>query len=336
MIELSVVVPVYGCRGCLAELHRRLSESVAEVTEDAEFVFVDDRSTDGSWDALLELAADDPRVKLVRLSRNFGQHRAITAGLAESSGRRVVVMDCDLEDRPEEIPRLWAKAAEGNDIVLSVRRRYSKSAFRNLAGRAYRRLANVLAGTDIDPRYRNLSIVSREVVDEFLRFRDHERQYLLILLWLGYEHATIEVEPDPRHIGESSYSFGGLVRVAADGILFQTTRLLRWVIYLGFAVTVIGALLAALLVYNYIVREPPAGWTSLAVIVLIVGGLLLSSFGVVGLYIERIFNQVKGRPLYVVDKRVEGGFGRAPGSAGEVPAVVPEADRPGGETGARV
>jgi dolichol-phosphate mannosyltransferase len=335
MTELSIVVPVYGCHGCLAELHRRLRASVAEVSEDVEFVYVDDRSTDGSWDALLELAAGDPAVKLVRLSRNFGQHRAITAGLAESNGRWVVVMDCDLEDRPEEIPRLYAKAQEGNDIVLTVRRRYSKSAFRNFAGRAYRRLANVLAGTDIDPRYRNLSVISRDVVREFLRFQDHERQYLLILLWLGYEHVTLEVEPDPRHVGTSSYSLGALVRVAADGILFQTTRLLRWVIYAGFAVTAIGAILALLLVYNYLVREPPPGWTSLAVIVLIIGGFLIASFGVLGLYVERIFNQVKGRPLYVVDKRVEGGFG--PGSAGgDEPAVVPEADREHGEPRARV
>jgi len=337
MTELSVVVPVFGCRGCLRELHRRLHESLAEITGDLELIFVDDRSADGSWDELLEIAADDPATRLVRLSRNFGQHRAITAGLAESKGRWVAVMDCDLEDRPEEIPRLYAKAQEGNDVVLTLRRRSNQSPFRRWAGRTYRWFANLLAGTDIDPRYRNLSVISRDVVDEFLRFRDHERQYLLILLWLGFEHATLEVDPDPRHIGHSSYNVRGLFKVAAEGILFQTTKLLRWVIYTGFVVVAIGAVLALLLVYNYLVREPPPGWTSLAVIVLIIGGFMIASLGVLGLYIERIFNQVKGRPLYVVDKRVEGGYAAKPGSAGpEVPAVIPEADRPHDEPGARV
>lgn len=307
MPELSVVIPVYGCRDCLEALHRRLDESLGEITEDFELVFVDDRSTDGSWEALLEVAGSDPRSRLIRLSRNFGQHRAITAGLAETSGRWVVVMDCDLEDRPEDIPGLYAKAQEGFDFVLTARKRRTHSPFRNAASAGYRWLANRLAGTDVEARHRNFSVVSREVVDEMLRFQDQERQYLLILLWLGFEHTTVEIEPDPRFAGRSSYTIPELFRVAADGIFFQTTRLLRWVIYAGFAVTSVGFLLALFLVYNYLVREPPPGWTSLAVITLIIGGFLIASVGVLGLYIEKIFNQVKGRPLYVVSERVVGG-----------------------------
>jgi len=304
MAELSVVVPVYGCRDCLVALHDRLRAVAAEITPDFELVFVDDRSTDGAWAVLLDLARRDPAVRAVRLSRNFGQHPAITAGLAEATGRWVVVTDCDLEDPPEEITRLWAKAQEGNDVVLARRKRRRQSLYRRVGARVYRTLANFLAGADVDPQLTNLSIISRRVVDEFLRLRDQDRQYLLILVWLGFKHETIEVEQDMRYAGRSSYTFRELLRVAADGIFFQTTKLLRWIVYAGFGVAIVGVLLALLLVYNYIQRNPPTGYTSLAVLLLILSGFLIATIGVMGLYVGKIFGQVKGRPLYVVDERV--------------------------------
>ncbi len=307
MPELSVVIPVYGCRECIEALHRRLHESLGEITSDYELIYVDDRSTDGSWQALLDVAGSDPRARLLRLSRNFGQHRAITAGLAEASGAWTVVMDCDLEDRPEDIAKLYAKAREGFDYVLTGRTQYTHSRMRRLGSRMYRSLSRRLVGSEVEPRHRNFSVVSREVVDSLLRLRDQDREYMLLLQWLGYEHTTVEVEQDPRYAGHSSYTWAQLVRLGVDGLFFQTTKLLRWVVYAGFAVTAVGFLLAAFVLFNYLVREPPAGWTSLAVITLIIGGFVISSIGVVGLYIEKIFNQVKGRPLYVVDERVVGG-----------------------------
>ena len=307
MAELSVVVPVYQCRDCLRALQERLVASAERITSDFEIVYVDDRSADGSWDVLLELARKEPRTRLVRLSRNFGQHPAITAGLAEATGEWVVVTDCDLEDPPEEIERLYAKALEGYDFVLARRRRRQQPLFRRLAGNLYRRLANRLAGTDIDPQLTNLSIVSRRVVREFLRLGDQDRQYVLILLWLGYDHAVIDVDQDPRHAGHSSYTFSELVRVALDGLFFQTTRLLRWIVYTGFVAATLGFLLAAAAIYRFIVDDPPQGYTSLAVLILILGGTAIACTGVAGLYVGKIFNQVKGRPLYVVDERVGGG-----------------------------
>jgi polyisoprenyl-phosphate glycosyltransferase len=319
MIELSVVVPVYDCRDCLRALHQRLRHTIEPLTESYELVFVDDRSRDGSWEVLLELAGVDPRVRLLRLTRNFGQHMAITAGLAETSGRWVVVTDCDLEDPPEQIQMLYAKAQRGYDFVLSRRKRRRQSLFRRAGARVYRWLANTLAGTDVDPHLTNLSIASRPVIDAVLRLRDQDRQYILILLWLGYDHAIIEVEQHKRYAGQSAYSFAELVRVAADGIFFQTTRLLRWIVYAGFAIALLGALFALLIVYRYTQSSPPAGWASLAVLVLILSGFIMTSTGVMGLYIGKIFGQVKGRPLYVVDKRIAGGA--------ELPAYEGEAAR---------
>ena len=171
---LSVVVPVYGCAECLPALHARLTDSVAQITDRYELVFVDDRSLDGGWSVLQRLAARDEHVHAFRLTRNFGQDAAITAGLAQAAGEWAVVMDCDLQEAPEDIPRLWAAAGEGYDIVRTVRRGWSHSAFRRTTSRAYRRLT---LETDVRPDYSNLSLLSRRVVDAFLRLKDRDREY---------------------------------------------------------------------------------------------------------------------------------------------------------------
>lgn len=330
-VELSVVVPVYGCEPCLRALHERLVTNVASITDSYELVFVDDRSPDGAWETLVELAEADPHVRLVRFSRNFGQHPAITAGLHEAAGRWVVVTDCDLEDPPEEIPRLYATAQQGYDLVMCRRSQRRQTFFRQLAARIYRRIANFIAKTDIDSEYTNLSILSRRVVDCFLEFRDLDRQYLLMLVWLGFERTTIEVEQADRYAGESSYGFGELVRVAADGIFFETTRLLRWIVYTGFVVAAVGILLGGgLLAYAYLFRSPPPGYTSLGVLIMVMSGVIVISAGVTGLYVGKIFAQVKGRPLYVVDEKI-GQSSTPRGPTHRVDDVV--ADREGDELG---
>ena len=165
MTVLSVVVPVYGCADCLVALHTRLTDSVAGITDGYEFVFVDDRSLDDGWSVLERLAAEDEHVRAFRLSRNFGQDAAITAGLDRARGDWVVVMDCDLQEAPEDIPRLWAAAGEGYDVVRTTRRGWRHSAFRRATSRAYRSLT---LETDVRPDYSNLSLLSRRVVDAFL------------------------------------------------------------------------------------------------------------------------------------------------------------------------
>ena len=307
--ELSVVVAVYGCRGALRVLHERLVASVSEVTSSFELIFVDDRSPDGSWAILTELADADPRVRGFRLSRNFGQHAAITAGLAQSRGRWVVVIDCDLQEPPEAIPALYAKAQEGYDLVHSRRTRSHHSLSRRIASRAYVRLRNVILGTSTDTDHGTLSLLSRKVVDAFLSVRDQHREYLGLLEWLGFEHTTIEIEQSERHEGDSSYTVGQLMRVAIDGLLFQTTVLLRWIVFLGFFVAFGGALLACYLLYYYIFDDPLPGYTSIAVLLLLIGGLIIIMMGVMGLYIGKVFEQAKGRPLFIIDQHARAGSG---------------------------
>jgi len=304
MVELSVVVPVYGCRECLEQLHQELTESVGSITTSYEIVFVDDRSRDGAWAVLKDLAAADQRVKSVRLSRNFGQHAAITAGLAASNGEWTVVMDCDLQDPPEAIPSLYAKAREGFDLVFARRKQRSHSRLRLTAARMYFKLLNTFMDTDIDGAFGTFSILSRKVVDAYLSLGDHERHYLFVLYWLGFEHGVIDFEQKDRAGGKSSYTFQRLLRHAVSGIFFQTTNLLLYIVYLGFVVAGIGLLGAIYLVYLYVVAHPPAGFTSVMVLLLVIGGFIITSTGITGLYIGRVFQQVKGRPLYVVDSVV--------------------------------
>jgi len=298
--ELSVVVPVYGCADCLVALHERLSRSVVEVTERYELVFVDDRSVDGGWEVLRSLARRDPHVRAFRLSRNFGQDAAITAGLAQARGQWAVVMDCDLQEAPEDIPRLCAAAAEGYEIVRSTRRGWRHSAFRRWTSRAYRRLT---LETDVRPDYSNLSLLSRCVIDAFLQLRDRDREYMIALDWLGFDSTTIEIDHAERYAGKSGYTLRGLVRVALDGMFFQSTVLLRVVVLVGFLVALAGTGLAVFEVIDYFVEpgKRVPGFASLAVLTLLLAGFIIFSVGIVGLYVGRIFEQVKDRPLYLID-----------------------------------
>jgi dolichol-phosphate mannosyltransferase len=305
-IELSVVIPVYKCSECLRHLHDRLDLALAQIPGEHEIIFVDDRSPDESWGILRELADQDDSVRVVRLSRNFGQHPAITAGIEFARGRWIVVMDCDLQDPPEEIPRLYARAREGAEIVYARRVGRKGPWFRRMASRMYFRILNASLGTDFDPDYGNFTIISRKVREAFLRFRDKDRHYLMILRWLGYDHASIDVAHAERYAGESAYTLRTLMRFAIDGLFFQSTTLLRWSTYIGFLASLGGVVLAGFFLVNYFLQNTYPGWTSLTVLILVVGGLTITTVGVAGLYIGKIFTQVKDRPLYVVDDVVQG------------------------------
>ncbi len=301
MADLSVVVPVYGCRDCLAPLHQRLVDAIAPINSSFEIVFVDDRSPDGAWTVLEDLASADARVKAIRLSRNFGQHAAITAGLAASDGVWTVVMDCDLQDPPEAIPRLLERARQGFDLVLAKRQQRAQSQVRQALARVYFKVLNTFMGTHLDGSYGTFSVLSRKVVDAYLSLGDQDRHYLFVLNWLGFAQGTIDIEQAERAAGQSSYTLGRLLRHAVAGVFFQTTNLLLYIVYLGFVVAGVGLLWALWLVYLFLTAHPPTGYTSLAVLILVIGGFIIISTGVTGLYIGRVFQQVKGRPIYVVD-----------------------------------
>jgi glycosyltransferase involved in cell wall biosynthesis len=303
-LDLSVVLPVYRCAECIQPLHARLTATLRTLGLSYELIFVDDRSPDGAWQILRELAGGDPQVRAVRLSRNFGQQAAITAGIDASRGAWTVVMDCDLQDPPEVIADLYAKAQQGFDIVLARRKEKKHPFFRLLAARLYFTFLRLFLGVHISGEYGSFSIIAAKVRESFLRVPDRDRHYLPILLWLGFNRATVDYEHGERHAGGSSYSLRALVRLAVEGVFFQTATLLKWIVYFGFCVALAGALLAIALIALAIVVNPPPGWTSLAVLILLVGGFIIVSTGVTGLYIGKIFQQVKNRPLFLIDEEI--------------------------------
>jgi len=311
-VDLSIVIPVYGCSGTLRPLHERLSRVLPTLVERYEIIFIDDRGPEESWAILQKLAQGDPHVIACRLSRNFGQQIATTAGLEQSRGEHVVVMDCDLQDPPEAIEKLLAAANRGFDIVFAKRKTPYRPAVRGFGSRLYFRLIGLLSGYAIDDEIGAFSLISRRVVEAFLKFRERDRQYLMILYWLGFETTTIEYDRAVRAIGKSSYGLGKLIALGLSGMFFMTTRLLHWVVYIGLALAATGSLLALYFVIHWFVAGSATGWTSLIVAQLLIGGLIILCIGIAALYIGKVFEASQQRPLYILQDRVDGGELAAP------------------------
>ena len=298
--DLSVVVPVYGCAACLALLCERVTLAVAPLDLSLELVLVDDRAPDDAWSEIKRLQVTYPAIRGLKLSRNFGQQIAISAGLAAARGRFVVVMDCDLQDPPERIPDLYAKLMEGHDLVMARRVERTHSRDRLWAAKAYFWLLSRLTGRTVDGSYGSFSILARPVVDAYLRFSERDRHHLFILRWLGFNVGVIEYRHDDRAAGRSAYSLSRLLRHAFSGFLFETV-LLRWIVFGGLAFSFTSILAALVLFYRYFVIRSVPGWTSLMVLLLFCTGAILVSLGVIGLYLGKVFEQTKGRPLYLIE-----------------------------------
>lgn len=302
---LSIVTPVYCSATIVAPLVEHIVLAVAPLTADFEIILVEDCSPDDSWTQITVAAQREPRVRGLRFSRNFGQHAAITAGLAHTRGDYVVVMDCDLQDDPAYIPALLAKAREGNDVVLTIKENRYHAWHRNLSARIFATIYNLLAGhRPADPQVGGYSLLTRKVADAFLRIEDSHRHYLLILGWMGFKTAFVQVEHRTRHSGKSTYSFRRLLRHALAGITSQSTVLLKVSIGFGFAYFCAALIGATYLCVSYFLHGYRAGWASTIVLLLASTGLILMAVGILGIYIGNIFEQVRRRPLYLVQDQV--------------------------------
>ncbi|MCA3238979.1 MAG: glycosyltransferase family 2 protein [Curvibacter sp.] len=300
---LSVVVPVYGCRECLKDLCSRLSTSIRKcVGNDYEIILVNDASPDDPWPLMRTLAAEDGHIRGINLSRNFGQHYAITAGLDHCVGDWVVVMDCDLQDRPEDIPKLYSVALTGYDIVVGVRATRQDTFFKKLGSRLFYRVFDFFTGTTIDNRIGNFGVYSRKVIDSVCAMREQNRSFGLFAVWVGFKRKEVEIDRDGRAAGHSSYTLKKLLRLALDSIVAHSNTLLLLSVKLGLLMSVTSLLAAAWLVVKYLTWGTPLlGWTSLMVTIVFSTGLIIGSIGILGLYIGKIFDEVKGRPLYIIE-----------------------------------
>lgn len=315
---ISVVTPVYKAEGCLPELCRRLVAALQPLTPDFEIIMVEDAGPDRSWEVMTQLIAAEPRCKGIRLARNFGQHYAITAGLEHASGEWVVVMDCDLQDQPEEIAKLYQTAMNGGfDVVFGRRLRRRDPWLKRLSSKAFYAVYNYFTDSRFDSTVANFSISRRAVIAEFLRLREHNRSFPLFIRWLGFSIGFVEVAHAERFEGETSYTLGKLLRFATESIISQSNKPLHLSINAGLLLALGAFLMAIYFILRYFFTGiPVTGWTSTMVSLWFIGGVILANLGMLGLYLGRVFNEVKNRPLYVVRQRL--GFPDAGGK--------PEAD----------
>ncbi len=302
--KISVVVPVYGSDDALNELHLRVVATVEKITSEFELILVNDASPDNAWQVIQKLAQKDSRVRGINLSRNFGQYPALTAGLAASRGEWVVVMDCDLQDQPEEIEQMYTKAQEGYFVVVGSRQKRHDGLVRSFVSRAFYATLSYLSGRYQDRTVANFGIYHRKVIDAVLSLRDHMRYFSVMVRWVGFRTAQVPVEHAPRKGGKSGYSLAKLFSLATDIILAYSEGPLRLIVKLGIVVTFLAVLYAAYLLIQGFMGIAVSPFAFLLASLWLIFGFLSTMLGVVALYLGKTFEEVKKRPIYIVQEEV--------------------------------
>ena len=305
-IEISVVSPVYRAEAILPELVSRLENALDSMGVSFEIVLVDDCSPDSSWTVLKGLAQEHPSLKIYRLSRNFGQHYAITAGLGLAKGRWVVVMDCDLQDRPEEIPALYAKTKEGFDGVVARRAQRQDTWMKRMSSKAYYATFSYLTDTEQDPAVANFGIYHQKVIRAILSMKDQIRYFPTMLQWVGFERGFLDVVHDARLEGESSYNWRSLFSLAFNNILAFSDKPLRLTVRLGFYISVISLGIGIFYFIQYLLGEIDVlGFASLIISISFFFGIVIMILGIIGLYLGKVFEKVKDRPGFIISESSE-------------------------------
>lgn len=303
MIEISVVSPVYKGEKMLHELVERISKSVSAITPNYEIILVNDCSPDNSWNVIKEICVVDNHVTGVNLSRNFGQHYAITAGLFSSIGEWIVVMDCDLQDRPEEIPNLYAKAREGFDSVFAMRENRQDNGIKKLQSAMFHSTYSYMTGIKYDKSVGNFGIYNRKVIDAVLSMGDSIKSFGPMVDWVGYNKAYLPVQHAARAEGKSSFNLLKLLRQASDGIIGFSNKPLYMVMKFGFVIFGFAMVVALIYLCKYLFGGiGVSGFTTIVISLWLLGGIIIMLIGVVGVYIAKIFDRVKQRPPFIVSE----------------------------------
>ena len=301
--HISVIIPVYGCKTCLHELYQRLKTTLNKLSDHFEIIMVDDACPQNSWQTIKKLAMGDKRVIGIKLSRNFGQHYAIVAGLDYAKGDWVVVMDCDLQDRPEEIIKLYQKAQEGYHVVVGKRVNRKDSFFVKITSKIFYVIFNSLTEQKLDNRVANFGIYSKQVIESIKKYKETDRSFGLLSVLVGFSRIEIEVKHASRIHGKSSYNFTKKLNMAIDHILSHSNKPLLLVVRTGLIFSLCSFTYMIWLIIRYFLwSHITDGWTSIMVSLFFLSGLIVSVTGMVGVYIGKIYNEVKRRPLYIVDK----------------------------------
>lgn len=301
-MDISVVIPVYGCRAALEQLYSRLTNTLLAMKKEYEIILVNDNCPQNSWEVIEQLCTQDHHVIGIELARNFGQIQAITAGLDYSSGDWVVVMDCDLQDQPEEIPNLYREAVENGYDAVFARRAERKDSFLKIwVSKVFYKIYSWASDGNYDPALCNFSISKRIVIDNYCRMRELHRAFVIYVKWMGFKIGTHDVHHEERFEGKSSYNLKKRVQMAISILTSQSDKLIKLTVGLGFVMSLCSLLAIVALVIHYLTTSTvTTGWSSIIVTICFMSGLLMMCIGMVGTYVGNIFMQVKERPLYIV------------------------------------
>lgn len=303
-MDISVIIPVFNEEKNIALLHQRLTEVIQKITSDYELLFINDGSRDNTLQLVKNISTTDPHVKYINFSRNFGHQVAVTAGLDYSRGNTVVIIDADLQDPPELIMEMYSKMREGYDVVYAKRKsRKGETFMKKLTARVFYRLLQRITSVNIPVDTGDFRIVSRKIVNVLKQMPEQQKYLRGQIAWAGYRQTFIEYERRERHAGQTGWPYRKMIRFALDGITSFSNFPLKFATVSGIIVFIISFLLILYALYSRLIsKEFVAGWTSLMLVVLFIGGIQLLSIGIIGEYISRISANVRNRPLYIIEE----------------------------------
>ncbi|WP_321495010.1 glycosyltransferase family 2 protein [uncultured Desulfobacter sp.] len=302
-VHISIVSPVYRSENIVPELVKQIKNTVLNITDDYEIILVNDGSLDNSWQKITEECQKDKRVKGLNLSRNFGQHYAITAGLNYASGEWIVVMDCDLQDRPDEIFNLYQKAQEGYDSVFAQRTVRMDSVINKIVSKIFYLFFSYLTDTKQDASIANFGIYNKKVIQAILSMKDQIRFFPTMVQWVGFKKYYLPVKHSKRFEGESTYDFKRLLQLAMNSVLAFSDKPLRLTVKLGFFITTLSLVTIIVYFFMYLTGSIKVlGFTSLILSFWFLSGVIIFILGFLGLYIGKIFEKVKERPSFIVNE----------------------------------
>lgn len=301
--KISIVSPIYKAENFVDKLVFEIEKAIDILNVDYEIILVDDRSKDNSWQKMRELSAKNTKVKSVRLSRNFGQHPAIMAGLSQAKGEWIVVMDCDLQDQPKEIVKLYKKAQEGYEVVQARRKTREDNLLKKLSSKIFSKVYGYFTDTKYDNEIANFGIYHKRVIDSILKIDDYIKFFPLFVEFVGFKSTSIVVEHAPRESGTSSYSLAKLVSLAFNTIISFSNKPLKLFVKFGMIISLISFCVGIYYIYQALHHEIEVlGFTSIIVSIWFLSGIIITTIGVTGIYIGKIFDQTKNRPVYIIDE----------------------------------
>lgn len=303
-MKISVVSPVYMAENIIEELVKRLSDELKLLTSDFEIILVDDCGPDDSWNEIQKQCKLNSYVKGIKLSRNFGQHNAVSAGLEFAKGNIIVLMDCDLQDDPRHIKTLLEYYEKGNEIVFTKRIARKHNFFKNVSAKIYNAIFNILSDKNFDLKVGSLVIFSEKVKNEYINLKEHDKLYIQGLKWLGFKHTYVSVEHRERHSGASSYTLPKLINIAIQGWVSNSEKLLHLSIKIGFFFAFTSIIIVGYIIYNSFSSGYAVGWPSLISIILLSTGMVLICLGILGVYIGKIFKETQNRPLFIIKDKI--------------------------------